>query len=218
MTREPTCAAAAPNLQHLPERWRRAPRRWGHPLHSLCSYFAMFPPQLPHVFIRWLTEPGDAVYDPFAGRGTVALEAVLSGRRAYASDANPLAVALSAALNTSRCDSACARLEPLSGRQVRRRTAPRGAMSEHKPRGTRQPGRALYTPVQAPKANALRGAIRPQPPAATRRTRTPATTNDRSAAANRRRERRAARPHGRTHPRIPPRRSMTAFGTRPGST
>jgi site-specific DNA-methyltransferase (adenine-specific) len=57
----------------------------------------MFPPQLPHVFIRWLTEPGDAVYDPFAGRGTVALEAVLSGRRAYASDANPLAVALSAA-------------------------------------------------------------------------------------------------------------------------
>jgi site-specific DNA-methyltransferase (adenine-specific) len=57
----------------------------------------MFPPQLPHVFIRWLTEPGDAVYDPFSGRGTVALEAVLTGRRAYASDANPLAVALSAA-------------------------------------------------------------------------------------------------------------------------
>jgi DNA methylase len=57
----------------------------------------MFPPQLPHVFIRWLTEPGDVVYDPFAGRGTVALEAVLTGRRACASDANPLAVALSAA-------------------------------------------------------------------------------------------------------------------------
>jgi len=57
----------------------------------------MFPPQLPNVFIRWLTEPGDAVYDPFAGRGTVALEAVLAGRRAYASDANPLATALSAA-------------------------------------------------------------------------------------------------------------------------
>jgi hypothetical protein len=57
----------------------------------------MFPPQLPNVFIRWLTEPGDVVYDPFAGRGTVALEAVLTGRRACASDANPLAVALSAA-------------------------------------------------------------------------------------------------------------------------
>ncbi len=57
----------------------------------------MFPPQLPNVFIRWLTEPGDAVYDPFSGRGTVPLEAVLAGRQAYASDANPLAEALSAA-------------------------------------------------------------------------------------------------------------------------
>jgi site-specific DNA-methyltransferase (adenine-specific) len=57
----------------------------------------MFPPQLPNVFIRWLTEPGDSVYDPFSGRGTVPLEAVLTGRRAYASDANPLAEALSAA-------------------------------------------------------------------------------------------------------------------------
>lgn len=57
----------------------------------------MFPPQLPNVFIRWLTEPGDVVYDPFSGRGTVPLEALLAGRRAYASDANPLAAALSAA-------------------------------------------------------------------------------------------------------------------------
>jgi hypothetical protein len=57
----------------------------------------MFPPQLPHVFISWLTAPGDGVYDPFAGRGTVALQAVLTGRRGYASDANPLAAALSAA-------------------------------------------------------------------------------------------------------------------------
>jgi site-specific DNA-methyltransferase (adenine-specific) len=57
----------------------------------------MFPPQLPYVFIRWLTEPGDLVYDPFSGRGTVPLEAALAGRRAYASDANPLAVALSRA-------------------------------------------------------------------------------------------------------------------------
>jgi hypothetical protein len=78
----------------LPELWQSAPRRWGHPLHSLCSYFAMFPPQLASVFIRWLTEPGDAVYDPFAGRGTAPLEAVLHGRTGYGSDANPLAHAL----------------------------------------------------------------------------------------------------------------------------
>jgi hypothetical protein len=57
----------------------------------------MFPPQVPAVFIEWLTRPGDAVYDPFCGRGTVALEAARRGRGAYASDLNPLAVALSRA-------------------------------------------------------------------------------------------------------------------------
>lgn len=77
--------------------WHTAPRRWGHPLHSICSYLAMFPPQMASAFIRWLTKPGDAVYDPFSGRGTVALEAVLQGRRGYGLDANPLAHALTKA-------------------------------------------------------------------------------------------------------------------------
>ncbi|WP_194904898.1 DNA methyltransferase [Catenulispora rubra] len=84
-------------IQDLPEFWRAAPRRWGHSLHSLCSYFAMFPPQLAHFFIDWLTQPGDAVYDPFAGRGTVCLEAALQGRLGYGSDANPMAVVLTQA-------------------------------------------------------------------------------------------------------------------------
>jgi DNA methylase len=79
------------------ESWRSAPRRWGHPLHSLCSYFAMFPPQIASVFIRWLTEPGDVVYDPFAGRGTVPFEALLHGRVGLGADANPLAHALTSA-------------------------------------------------------------------------------------------------------------------------
>lgn len=57
----------------------------------------MFPPQIAHVFVRWLTNPNDLVYDPFSGRGTVALEAGLLGRRAAGADANPLAVVLSGA-------------------------------------------------------------------------------------------------------------------------
>lgn len=88
--------AATPNLARVPDRWHRAPRRWGHPLHAVCSYFAMFPPQLAHVLVRWLSEPGQTVYDPFCGRGTVGLEAALTGRRALLSDANPLAHALAA--------------------------------------------------------------------------------------------------------------------------
>ncbi|MBX3328698.1 MAG: hypothetical protein KF682_22720 [Nitrospira sp.] len=64
-------------LTQLPPMWRRAPRRWGHELHSLCSYMAMFPPMLPRVFIEWLSKPGDVVYDPFSGRGTTLLESLL---------------------------------------------------------------------------------------------------------------------------------------------
>ncbi len=54
------------------------------------SYRACFKPQLPRFFITLLTEPGDLVYDPFAGRGTTPLEAGLLGRRVVANDINPL--------------------------------------------------------------------------------------------------------------------------------
>jgi len=57
----------------------------------------MFPPQVPHVFVRWLTSPGDVVYDPFAGRGTAPMEACRLGRIGWGSDANPLAAALTSA-------------------------------------------------------------------------------------------------------------------------
>ena len=63
----------------------------------MCSYMAMFPPTLPHTFIRWLTDEGDVVYDPFSGRGTTVLEACLLGRVGLGSDASPLACVLSAA-------------------------------------------------------------------------------------------------------------------------
>lgn len=84
-------------MASLPCLWREAPGRWGHRLHSLCSYMAMFPPAIPHVFIRWLTRPGDVVYDPFSGRGTTALEACLLGRVGYGTDMNPLALLLTGA-------------------------------------------------------------------------------------------------------------------------
>ncbi len=58
-------------------------------LHEI-SYRACFKPQLPAFFIRLLTRAGDTVYDPFAGRGTTAIESALLGRRVIANDANPL--------------------------------------------------------------------------------------------------------------------------------
>jgi DNA modification methylase len=70
------------------------PKRWGHPLHSMCSYLAMFPPALPRYFIEQCSRPGDLVLDPFSGRGTAPLEACLAGRVGIGSDANPLAALL----------------------------------------------------------------------------------------------------------------------------
>ena len=58
-------------------------------LHEI-SYRACFKPQLPAYFILRHTAPGDLVYDPFAGRGTTALEAALLGRRIASNDINPL--------------------------------------------------------------------------------------------------------------------------------
>lgn len=87
--------AAEQPWEQAPETWRAAPRRWGHRWHSMCSYMAMFPPAMPRVFIDWLTDKGDSVYDPFSGRGTTVLEACTSGRVGLGSDANPLAWILS---------------------------------------------------------------------------------------------------------------------------
>ena len=64
-------------------------QRQAHRLHEL-SYRACFKPQLPAFFIERLTRPGDVVYDPFMGRGTTLIEALLRGRIPYGNDINPL--------------------------------------------------------------------------------------------------------------------------------
>ncbi len=66
-----------------------AKQRAAHSLHEV-SYRACFKPQLPRFFISRLTQPGDAVYDPFMGRGTTVLEAALLGRGPIGCDINPL--------------------------------------------------------------------------------------------------------------------------------
>ena len=64
-------------------------QRAAHSLHEV-SYRACFKPQLPRFFIERLTRPGEAVYDPFLGRGTTAIEAALLGRTPIGTDVNPL--------------------------------------------------------------------------------------------------------------------------------
>ncbi|MBM4160788.1 MAG: hypothetical protein FJ217_06795 [Ignavibacteria bacterium] len=66
-------------------------------VHSWHSFPAKFPPQLPRLLIRELTEPGEIVFDPMMGSCTTLTEAMLLNRRALGSDIDPLALEIAKA-------------------------------------------------------------------------------------------------------------------------
>ena len=68
-------------IPYLVNEFWTAGQRQAHSIHEV-SYRACFKPQLPEFFIERLTSLGDAVYDPFMGRGTTPVQAALMGRRA----------------------------------------------------------------------------------------------------------------------------------------
>lgn len=94
---EPTPESLDGGTTNLGPLWHAAPARWGHSMHTMCSYQGMFPARLAHFFIQAYTRPGDLVVDPFSGRGTVPLQARVEGRRTIANDLNPLAFVLTSA-------------------------------------------------------------------------------------------------------------------------
>lgn len=95
--------------------------------HYIHPYPGKLLPQIAHFFTHasMLSMPGDVVLDPFAGTGTVSLEAVLAGRNAIAFDTNPLAV-LVAAVKTRRISrrSLSVGMRRLNERLALRRLAP----------------------------------------------------------------------------------------------
>jgi SAM-dependent methyltransferase len=92
----------------------------------------MFPPALPRYFIEQCSRPGDSVYDPFCGRGTVPLEACIAGRYGIGSDANPLAIALTRAkVNAPNLYSVRERIHELRS-QYRRSDITNGAPADIK--------------------------------------------------------------------------------------
>jgi hypothetical protein len=77
--------------------WHSVSSRWGHSMHTMCSYHGMFPAKVAHQFIQQYSRPGEVVLDPFSGRGTTPLQARVEGRKAIANDLSPLAYVLSRA-------------------------------------------------------------------------------------------------------------------------
>ena len=53
------------------------------------SYFGVLPPQVVENLLWFWSEPGDIVFDPFAGSGTTIDVAKRMGRRVFASDRKP---------------------------------------------------------------------------------------------------------------------------------
>jgi hypothetical protein len=94
--------------------WLKVGERATHYLHS---YPAKLLPQIAHFFLAasHLTKPGDTVLDPFGGSGTVALEAILSGRKGLFADVNPLAQLIARVktrpINPARLEAARARVQ-----------------------------------------------------------------------------------------------------------
>jgi hypothetical protein len=68
-----------------------------HRLFAIAPYFATFPPAFAVASVLKHSRKGDVVFDPFAGRGTAVLAALLHGRPAIGCDLNPVAACLAGA-------------------------------------------------------------------------------------------------------------------------
>jgi hypothetical protein len=90
---QPSVQVREGSIRYLINEFWTSGQRQAHSIHEV-SYRACFKPQLPGFFIERLTRPGEAVYDPFMGRGTTPVQAALMGRQPIGNDINPLSVLL----------------------------------------------------------------------------------------------------------------------------
>lgn len=89
----PTLETVEGGIPYFVNEYWTAGQRQAHSLHEV-SYRACFKAQLPEFFIERATVPGDAVHDPYKGRGTTPLQAALMGRAPVGNDINPLSTLL----------------------------------------------------------------------------------------------------------------------------
>jgi DNA modification methylase len=73
------------------------------------EHTAPFPVGLPVFFLKAFSDPGDTVFEPFAGSGTTLIAAEQLGRRCYAMEISP-----------AYCDVVLARWEKFTGKAAQR--------------------------------------------------------------------------------------------------
>ena len=101
---QPVAATNNYELGNVKVPFLTAPRRWKLPcandecsLHQLSPYIGKIKSSIAADLISDYSRPGEWVVDPFAGAGTIPLEAAMAGRRAFGADISPYARILSLA-------------------------------------------------------------------------------------------------------------------------
>lgn len=85
-------------VENLPYRQGEyAGRNWGHAWHSLCSYHGKLKPAIAHILVRDFTDPGDVIFDPLCGVGTIPFEACIQGRIGIGNDLSRMAYSITKA-------------------------------------------------------------------------------------------------------------------------
>jgi hypothetical protein len=85
------------SIQGAPAWWKSSCSSIECTLHQLAPYIGKIKSSIAGDLIERYSKPGDLVVDPFAGAGTIPLEAVIWGRRVFAADRSPYARTLSRA-------------------------------------------------------------------------------------------------------------------------
>src|SRR5258708_32902500 len=79
----------APQAAILTSNWEGSALLVESTLHQLSPYIGKLKSSIASSLISQFSEPGDLLYDPFSGSGTVALEAWMAGRNVVATDLSP---------------------------------------------------------------------------------------------------------------------------------
>lgn len=84
-------------VQPAPSRWRNPCANLECTLHQLSPYIGKIKSSIAGDLVKQFSTKGDLIIDPFAGAGTIPLEAALLGRRVLGADISPYARILSLA-------------------------------------------------------------------------------------------------------------------------